>query len=73
MAKKRLILSLALGFAILLGLLAGRLWYVSFYGLDKLSRYVFFGLGLTFFLFVVTVLVGVGSCPALSGTVQSRS
>jgi len=58
-AKKRLILSLALGFAILLGLLAGRLWYVSFYGLDKLSRYVFLGLGLTFFLFVVTVLVGV--------------
>ncbi|NMA54771.1 MAG: DUF116 domain-containing protein [Firmicutes bacterium] len=59
MAKKRLILGLALCFLVLLGALAGRLWYVSFYGLDKLSRYIFFCLGLTFFLFVLVALLGV--------------
>ena len=59
MAKKRLILGLALCFLVLLGALAGRLWYVSFYGLDKLSRYIFFCLVLTFFLFVLVALLGV--------------
>jgi hypothetical protein len=58
-AKKRLILGLALVFAILVGGLAGCLWHVSLYGLDKLARYVFFALGLAFFLFVFTAFGGV--------------
>lgn len=59
MAKKRSILGIALGFIILLGFLAGKLWYVSLYGMDKLSRYIFFVLGLIFLLFVVVAVLGV--------------
>lgn len=59
LAKKRLILGLALSFVALLGILASGLWYVSFYGLDRLARYLFFSLGLTFLLFVAVALLGV--------------
>lgn len=58
-AKKRVILGLALTFVALLGLLASGLWYVSFYGMDKLSRYLLFGLGLAFLLFVIVAFLGV--------------
>ncbi|HHV08615.1 MAG TPA: DUF116 domain-containing protein [Firmicutes bacterium] len=59
MAKKRLILGLALVVLISLGGVAGRLWYVSFNGLDKFSRYFFFSIGLVFLLFTAIALLGV--------------
>ncbi|MGI6128839.1 MAG: DUF116 domain-containing protein [bacterium] len=59
MAQKRIILGIALTLVVMLGLLAGGLWHVFFHGLDQLSRYFFFALGLVFLLFVLIALLGV--------------
>lgn len=58
MARKRLILGIALSFLLVLTGIAVGLWYVSFHGLDKLSRLVFFGLGLFFLFFILTAFLG---------------
>lgn len=58
LAKKRLILGIALSLLLALAGVTAGLWYIFFHGLDPLSRLVFFGLGVFFVIFVLTAALG---------------
>ncbi|MDI3522393.1 MAG: uncharacterized protein PWP43_575 [Bacillota bacterium] len=58
LARKRLILGIALSLLLALTGFTAGLWHVFFHGLDGLSRLVFFGLGVFFAIVILTAFLG---------------
>ncbi|MDK2784203.1 MAG: uncharacterized protein PWQ41_993 [Bacillota bacterium] len=58
LARKRLILGIALSLILILSGITAGLWYLFFHGLSPLSRLVLLGLGVLFAFFILIALLG---------------